>query len=368
MQQETYIERDLETKEVVSIGRTKIHELANVLGEILRTNRDYLKLQVHVVEINRVTTAIDAIEVLMLPRARAIMTSLEKLLERQSDGNKFGIQIQQLLSDLSNATASTSIGLATIAKLAQLSHTIVDILKHTKATGEVRFPKEPFKEALAATRELSQLISTYQLSQNLKLVDSAAELLSNYISNPHTSKIEDDWSELSEILHEILSDLRPMYEARNIKFSGPKISQNETRVQLPNSATYSVVRAVLENAIKYTGELPLNSRHTELWITLRIESSDANLVLEVESWGLPITQEEHKERWYFKPGYRGYFAHSTEIKGTGNGLAEAAKLVEKHGGDIALITQPVDKRHNLQKSTTTTLKITLPKVRNEFKT
>lgn len=349
------------TEDIVAIPRAEIHELANILGEIIKTNRDYLKLRNYAQDVNRITHPLDAITELFLPQARIVLRHIDTFLDRL-DASKPSVVVEFTGRRQELATAIENTGLATPQKLAQLAHLMVSRIDFHKQSGAVALPKEPTKNLRASASDLSERIATYQLSQNLRLLDKGAKLMRDHLIKGRPTILEREHSDLSIVLDEVIESLRPMFEARNIRVDTPKSKSEHSKIKVPQSVAAKSIKAIVENAIKYTGELPPDSEYTNLWIATRVRDQDSHLILDVESWGIPITHEEHKERLYFRRGYRGYFAHLLNISGTGTGLADAAELVTTFGGSIELQTQPVDKAHNPQKSKKTTLSITLPKL------
>jgi signal transduction histidine kinase len=89
-----------------------------------------------------------------------------------------------------------------------------------------------------------------------------------------------------------------------------------------------VVRNLLDNALKYGGETP--------WVGVRTRADDGGrgvaLVIEDQGLGVPADERDH----IFEPFFRGRDATARQIRGSGLGLSLVRRIVESHGGRIAV--------------------------------
>jgi signal transduction histidine kinase len=89
-----------------------------------------------------------------------------------------------------------------------------------------------------------------------------------------------------------------------------------------------VVRNLLDNALKYGGETP--------WVGVRTRADDGGravaLVVEDQGLGVPADERDH----IFEPFYRGRDATARQIRGSGLGLSLVRRIVESHGGRVAV--------------------------------
>jgi len=90
------------------------------------------------------------------------------------------------------------------------------------------------------------------------------------------------------------------------------------------------LRNLIDNAIKYSPDC------RQVWVDLR--RSGNRLAISVRDQGLGIPPNERKQ--IFHKFVRGAAAKTNGIKGTGIGLAMVQQIVEAHGGDIQLESQP----------------------------
>jgi two-component system, OmpR family, phosphate regulon sensor histidine kinase PhoR len=92
----------------------------------------------------------------------------------------------------------------------------------------------------------------------------------------------------------------------------------------------SVLNNLIDNAIKYCQEIPL--------ITIRTFNRNNGCVIEVCDNGIGIAQEN--QRRVFQKFYRVPTGNVHDVKGFGLGLSYAKTIVEAHGGEILLQSEP----------------------------
>jgi signal transduction histidine kinase len=95
-------------------------------------------------------------------------------------------------------------------------------------------------------------------------------------------------------------------------------------------ALIRALRNLLDNAVKYSPGCPT------VWVQLR--SLDGRAEISVKDSGLGIPRNEHRD--IFRKFVRGAAAKAHAIKGTGVGLAMVKHIVECHGGEIHLESEP----------------------------
>jgi PAS domain S-box-containing protein len=104
----------------------------------------------------------------------------------------------------------------------------------------------------------------------------------------------------------------------------------------------SLVRAIsniLHNAVKYSWKRVDGTT----WINISARIVGKYVQLEVTNWGVPIEERELKEGWIFIMGKRGRLSRDRGRVGTGVGLADVKRTVEKYGGTLVLESKPAAK-------------------------
>ena len=133
----------------------------------------------------------------------------------------------------------------------------------------------------------------------------------------------DDEIILDALVDEVLEDLEPLAEGKNIRLIGK--CKDITMVG-SDILIYRLVYNLVENAIKYN--------HSGGQVTVTADRKEKHVYLSVEDTGAGIP-EELKER-VFERFYRTDKGRSREQGGTGLGLAIVKHIVEAHGERITV--------------------------------
>ena len=137
----------------------------------------------------------------------------------------------------------------------------------------------------------------------------------------------DDEIILDALVDEVLEDLEPLAEGKNIRLIGK--CKDITMVG-SDILIYRLVYNLVENAIKYN--------HLGGQVTVTADRKEKHVYLSVEDTGAGIP-EELKER-VFEPFFRVDKSRSRELGGVGLGLALVREIVRVHDGSIAVKSNP----------------------------
>ena len=137
----------------------------------------------------------------------------------------------------------------------------------------------------------------------------------------------DDEIILDALVDEVLEDLEPLAEGKNIRLIGK--CKDITMVG-SDILIYRLVYNLVENAIKYN--------HSGGQVTVTAERKEKHVCLSVEDTGTGIP-EELKER-VFEPFFRVDKSRSRELGGVGLGLALVREIVRVHDGSITVKSNP----------------------------
>ena len=137
----------------------------------------------------------------------------------------------------------------------------------------------------------------------------------------------DDEIILDALVDEVLEDLEPLAERKNIRLIGK--CKDITMVG-SDILIYRLVYNLVENAIKYN--------HSGGQVTVTADRKEKHVYLSVEDTGAGIP-EELKER-VFEPFFRVDKSRSRELGGVGLGLALVREIVRVHDGSITVKSNP----------------------------
>ena len=137
----------------------------------------------------------------------------------------------------------------------------------------------------------------------------------------------DDEIVLDALVDEVLEDLEPLAEGKNIRLI--RKCKDITMVG-SDILIYRLVYNLVENAIKYN--------HSGGQVTVTADRKENHVYLSVEDTGAGIP-EELKER-VFEPFFRVDKSRSRELGGVGLGLALVREIVRVHDGSITVKSNP----------------------------
>ena len=137
----------------------------------------------------------------------------------------------------------------------------------------------------------------------------------------------DDEIVVDALVDEVLEDLEPLAEGKNIRLIGK--CKDITMVG-SDILIYRLVYNLVENAIKYN--------HSGGQVTVTADRKEKHVYLSVEDTGTGIP-EELKER-VFEPFFRVDKSRSRELGGVGLGLALVREIVRVHDGSITVKSNP----------------------------
>ena len=137
----------------------------------------------------------------------------------------------------------------------------------------------------------------------------------------------DDKIVLDAIVEEVLADLEPLAQEKNIKLIGK--CEDATMIG-SDILIYRLVYNLVENAIKYNH--PLGQ------VTVTAYRSGKNICLSVEDTGSGIPAELNER--IFEPFFRVDKSRSRQLGGVGLGLALVREIVRVHDGRITVQSSP----------------------------
>ena len=152
-----------------------------------------------------------------------------------------------------------------------------------------------------------------------------------------------------------------MAKQKGLSINPPK--QDYIPMEISEANIDRMFSNLILNAIKYS------YRRTGGYIDIRVKNRKYDVEIEIINYGVPVEKDELEKVFEFS--YRGKHSYDWNRTGSGIGLADAKKTVEKHGGEIHLNSVPVkyiapeDSKERLAPYLTT-VTVVLPK-RREMK-
>jgi len=186
-------------------------------------------------------------------------------------------------------------------------------LMATGKTGEMTDTQTEFLESVS--RKITEMTALLNDFLDISKIDAGFVNL----------KCED--MDLGELVREVVADLQPMADGSQI---GMTVDLPSTAVQIhadPLRLT-QIMRNLVSNAIKYN--------HEEGWIRLAVEREQEWARVSVADGGIGMSADEIAV--LFEPYTRG--STQRTIKGVGLGVVIIKKLVEAHGGQITVTSEP----------------------------
>ncbi len=133
--------------------------------------------------------------------------------------------------------------------------------------------------------------------------------------------------DLQEVVRQVVSDLLPQAGTKRIDLGLAPGASEPLQVQGQPAALHTLLRNLVDNAIKYTPE------GGQVDITLAVRDRAPSLVVEDSGPGLPEAERERVfDRFYRVPG--------SEAQGSGLGMAIVKTIADAHGATVTLDRSP----------------------------
>ena len=247
-------------------------------------------------EVQAQNLADSGIEASKIKELNQLSVSYNKMLERLSDA--FEIQRQ--------FTANAAHELRTPLSLMQVQ---LDLYHSTQHLGSDADTVQMIKMLTEQNDRLGKMVKTLLDMSELQTVGRDEKII------------------LNDLVDEVLEDLEPLAQEKNIKLIGKY--KNITMIG-SDILIYRLVYNLVENAIKYN--------HLDGQVTVNAYKNQKHIYLSVEDTGSGIPKEL-RER-VFEPFFRVDKSRSRELGGVGLGLALVHEIVRVHDGSISIKSNP----------------------------
>ena len=247
-------------------------------------------------EVQAQNLADSGIEESKIKELNQLSVSYNKMLERLSDA--FEIQRQ--------FTANAAHELRTPLSLMQVQ---LDLYHSTQHPGSDADTVQMIKMLTEQNDRLGKMVKTLLDMSELQTVGRDEKII------------------LNDLVDEVLEDLEPLAQEKNIKLIGKY--KNITMIG-SDILIYRLVYNLVENAIKYN--------HADGQVTVNAYKKQKHIYLSVADTGSGIPKEL-RER-VFEPFFRVDKSRSRELGGVGLGLALVHEIVRVHDGTISINSNP----------------------------
>ena len=247
-------------------------------------------------EVQAQNLAESGIEESKIKELNQLSVSYNKMLERLADA--FEIQRQ--------FTANAAHELRTPLSLMQVQ---LDLYHSTQHPGSDADTVQMIKMLTEQNDRLGRMVKTLLDMSELQTVGRDEKII------------------LNDLVDEVLEDLEPLAQEKNIKLIGKY--ENITMIG-SDILIYRLVYNLVENAIKYN--------HSDGQVTVNAYKKQKHIYLSVEDTGSGIPKEL-RER-VFEPFFRVDKSRSRELGGVGLGLALVHEIVRVHDGSISIKSNP----------------------------
>lgn len=247
-------------------------------------------------EVQAQNLADSGIEASKIKELNQLSVSYNKMLERLSDA--FEIQRQ--------FTANAAHELRTPLSLMQVQ---LDLYHSTQHPGSDADTVQMIKMLTEQNDRLGKMVKTLLDMSELQTVGRDEKII------------------LNDLVDEVLEDLEPLAQEKNIKLIGK--CKNITMIG-SDILIYRLVYNLVENAIKYN--------HSDGQVSVNAYKNQKHIYLSVEDTGSGIPKEL-RER-VFEPFFRVDKSRSRELGGVGLGLALVHEIVRVHDGSISIKSNP----------------------------
>lgn len=202
--------------------------------------------------------------------------------------------------------------------------------------------------ATGKTGEMNEIQIDFLDSVNRKITEMT-DLLNDFLD---INKMDAGFVNLSchdvnlcDVMREVVADLAPMAAGSDIKVT-MELPEEALLVYGDPLRMTQILRNLVSNAIKYNV--------AEGWIKLAVEPRGDWAEVTIADGGIGMAAEELVD--LFEPYTRG--ARQRSIKGVGLGVVIVKKLVDAHGGEVSVVSEP-------DKGSTFTFTLPLAKLKND---
>lgn len=196
------------------------------------------------------------------------------------------------------------------------------------AAHELKSPVTPIKgylELIIADKEATEKIKNWariSLRNSERLLRLVNDILDVSRLDTDTMRFEMVKLNTVEILDEIIEDMRPAVEKKNLKLV-TKIPRDLPNIMGDRHRLSQVLKNLIGNALKFTDNG---------YISITAKKEKDHILIAIEDTGIGISKDELKK--IFNKFYQAYSGDDRKNEGVGLGLFICREIIKKHNGEI----------------------------------
>lgn len=184
---------------------------------------------------------------------------------------------------------------------------------------------------------ISNLIAIHNISDAITEIEYPINAMREYISLGIKSMEEEIVVDIQDLLSQSRLNLAEYATFKKVTIDEDVYSGINT-IKCVKRDMIRVFMNILHNAIKYSWDRKNGKR----WVQIKIKQIEDKLVLEFENYGVPIPKDEIINGSIYELGFRGRESGDRGRPGTGVGLADVKRTLEKFKGKIKIESIPTD--------------------------
>ncbi len=161
--------------------------------------------------------------------------------------------------------------------------------------------------------------------ENRRLSNLVENLLNTAAIEKGEYKLKKEKNDIHEIINDVIKNYRMHIDPRGgditLELNADRSELNIDEFHITNS-----INNLIDNAVKYSGDKPN--------IHVSTCANDGELVIKIKDNGIGISKTDQKK--IFDTFYRVPTGNLHDVKGNGIGLSYTRKMIEAHGGSIAV--------------------------------
>ncbi len=198
-----------------------------------------------------------------------------------------------------------------------------------------------------------------KIVDNTKITYNVIESLRRYLLFDRDTPFDFSKSNIMKIIKDNIELYYYTAKQKGLTIIPPQ--QDYILIEISENHIDRMFSNLILNAIKYSYQRPGG------FIKIEVHETRSEIEINIENYGVPVAQDELQKVFEF--GYRGKFSFEWNRTGSGIGLADAKKTVEKHDGHIHLSSKAAPnyaQKGDYSVPYLTTVTIQLPKRREKI--